>query len=53
MICRRRRLYGADHLADDPRNVDIGDARLCLKMAVAQHRDIIADADDLLEAMEI
>ena len=51
VVRSRGRLDGADHLGDDPRNVDIGDLRFSLKVAIPQHGDIVADAHDLFEAV--
>ena len=41
----------ADHLADDPGDVDIRHALLAGDAPVAQHGDEVADADQLLQAM--
>ena len=39
----------ADHLADDPVRVDVRHRRLAGDAAVAQHGDVVADADQLLQ----
>ena len=44
-------LRRAEHLADDPGNGRLALGRARLEMAVAQNREIVADADELLEAV--
>ena len=42
---------GADHLPDDPLRVDVLHLLLAGDVAVAQHGDVVADADQLLQSV--